>query len=116
MTIRKACFLLAFLAISSAGHTELVRQSNLTVNRLLTDAENYGGCMAALQGYNAPAGCGTNWIALDCEGVQITKAAGRRSYEIAQMALALEKQVLVVVDTELSINGYCVAKRMDLIN
>lgn len=106
---------LLLLALTSVSQAELVGQSGLSVTRLLSDSSKFGGCMAKLENYNNPPGCGRGWVTFDCEGIHDSKEAGRRALEVAQMAFALEKEIYVAVETTELINGYCNAKRVDVI-
>ena len=107
--------ILILSCVAPASHAEIVSQSGLTVVRLLSDSANFGGCMALVDNFNNPAGCAPRWVTFDCDGVHGSKEAGRRAYEIAQMAYALEKNIYISVETTQTINGYCAVKRIDLI-
>ena len=102
------------LGVASASQAQLVAQDGLSVQRLLVDEDRYGGCMARLTGFNSPPGCAPSWVTFDCEGLHGSKEAARRTLEAAQIAFALEKPIYVVVETTETINGYCKAKRIDV--
>lgn len=114
MTIRTIVATIMLVA-ASASQAELVGQSGLSIQTLLVDEDRYGGCMARLNGFNNPPGCGSSWVTFDCEGLHGSKEAGRRTLEAAQLAFALEKPIYVVVETTETINGYCKVKRIDVI-
>lgn len=109
-------FVALLLGTTSASQGAMVAQSGLTVERLLSDTQNYGGCMAKLKDYDSPAGCKSSYVTFDCDGVFSSKEAGRRSFEVAQMAYALDKPLYIAVETTETINGYCAVKRIDLYN
>ncbi|MGR9115748.1 MAG: hypothetical protein ACU85E_08275 [Gammaproteobacteria bacterium] len=84
------------------------------VLRTLSDGFNYGGCMIYL---STPInnGCpASGWVSLDCNGGY--NRAGERNYASALMAFSLNKTVSVLVDNTQKYNGYCVVRRMDVIN
>lgn len=109
--------LLSYLLLSAATASQAeITAHRVNIETLLTDANNYGGCMAQLTNFNNPAGCGRSWVTFDCSGLHNEKEAGRRALELAQMAFALEKEVIVFVETTEKINGYCTVKRLDLKN
>ena len=113
MKIHSALMVFLF-GVASASQGAIVAQSGLTVERMLTDNVNFGGCMAKITNYDNPAGCSAGWVTFDCEGIYSSKEAGRRAFEIAQMAYALDKTVYIVVESTQKINGYCAVKRIDL--
>jgi len=85
-----------------------------TIVRTLSDGTNYGGCMISLSttvNNGCPAG---GWVSLDCNGGY--SRAGERSYASALMAFSLKKSVSVLVDNTQKYNGFCVGKRIDVMN
>ncbi len=92
--------------------TEFFRTGS--INRFLTD-ELYGGCMiriSAAIGNGCPA---TGWVSLDCEATHSPAGVGNRMYATALTAFSLGRQVTVLVDNTELHNGYCVARRLDML-
>ena len=114
MRIVKALFLLLIILTSPVKAVESA--SNIGITRLLVDAEKFGHCMALFRGLNTAGGCKNSWLSFDCAGQFVSKEAARRHYEVAQMAIALGKQVSVFYEPTERHNGYCVVKRIDLLN
>lgn len=86
-----------------------------TVTRTLTDTQYYGGCMVLISTPIAN-GCPNNgWVSLDCDGTYSQAGEGQRAYASALVALSLGKQVSILVNTTQKHNGYCVARRLDII-
>lgn len=84
-----------------------------TIKRTLSEGPNFGGCMIALSTTIGHA-CNGSWVSLDCNGGYSN--SGERHYATALMAFSLQKNVSVEVDNEKVYNGYCVAKRIDVLN
>jgi hypothetical protein len=94
--------------------------SSATVTRtLVTGSNTYGGCMAVLdQAINTATptpNCPGNWVTFSCVGTYTSKDLGFHMLDQAQLALALNKSVLVTVDDTKKHNGYCFAFRIDVI-
>ncbi len=84
-----------------------------TIKRTLSEASNFGGCMIELS-TAVSNGCPANgWVSLDCNGG--FHGAGERHYASALMAFSLNKPVTVQVDNTQKYNGYCVARRIDVL-
>ena len=88
-----------------------------TVTRVLTDTVFYGGCMAALaiSPTTELAGCAAGWVSFSCTGTFADKALAFANFENAKMALAMNKPVYVLFDDSKKHNGYCFARRVDVI-
>lgn len=90
------------------------------VNRtLVTGNTTFGGCMAMLDkaintASNAP-NCPGNWVSFSCTGPFTSKDMAFHLLDQAQLGLALNKQVTVVVDDTKKHNGICYAYRIDVI-
>lgn len=85
-----------------------------TVERVLTDATLYGGCMVQLSSRIAN-GCPNNgWVSLDCTNTHFSESASKNKYALVLTAFALNKKISIKVDNNLKHNTYCVAKRIDL--
>jgi hypothetical protein len=93
--------------------------ANITakVNRvLIADQGKFGGCMVALSvSVNATLpNCPGNWVSFSCSGDFTTKDVAFRMLDMAQMAKALNKNVLVTVDDTKKHNGFCYGSRVDI--
>lgn len=91
-----------------------------TVTRTLLHADSFGGCMAKLDqpintATNAP-NCPGYWVTFSCVGTYTSKELAFHMLDQAQLALALSKQVYVLLTDNKKHNGYCFAKRIDVIN
>jgi hypothetical protein len=88
------------------------------VNRTQVTADaSFGGCMALLSVDPATVLplCGANWVTFSCTGDFTDQVRAYRMLDQAQLALAANKQVSVVItDTSLH-NGYCFATRIDVV-
>jgi len=76
----------------------------------------FGGCMAQLT-VNPKAAlpaCGGGWITFSCTGDFTDPVSAYRSVDQAQLALATNKNVLVIIDDSRRHNGYCFASRIDV--
>jgi hypothetical protein len=88
------------------------------VNQVLISADDtYGGCMAALSSnpQDLLPACLADWVSFSCSGHFTDAARGFRMLDQAQLALATNKRVTVVVDDTRRHNGYCFAWRIDVI-
>ncbi len=91
---------------------------NAKVNRvMITGTEFFGGCMALLSvdPQAALPSCGAGWVTFSCTGDFASAVNGFRMVDQAQLALATDKTVMVVVDDSRKHNGYCFAQRIDVI-
>jgi len=86
------------------------------VNRVVSDNQYYGGCMALLAVAPSTLGldCSGKFVVFSCSGDFATKDQAKRNFELAQMAMLLDTQIQVVVDDTRKHNGYCFVKRVDL--
>ena len=68
----------------------------------------YGLCGVEV---SAPLGNGCNrFISFDCAGETASKIAGQKKWEVAQLALVLGKYMAVYMDSDTTIDGWCVAE------
>ena len=75
----------------------------------------YGGCMIHLD-VRLPAQCmNQGWVSLDCKGVYYNAIDGNNKFSSALTAFSLDKTVSVFVNDDVKHNGYCVARRVDII-
>jgi hypothetical protein len=83
---------------------------------LLADEGRYGGCMALLDRQISTAGvdCPSRWVSFSCSGDFNARDVALRMFDAAQMSLALDLPVNIVVDDERKHNGYCYANRIDV--
>ncbi len=108
--------LIAIVLLATGAHatTKAYRTNAI---RILSDTNNYGGCMVQLA--RAPLDEGLNcngpWITFSCTGDFASKDAAVRNFEIAQIAMLTERSILVAVDDTKKHNGYCFATRIDLL-
>lgn len=114
--MRAVVLLVLLLASSSQAATKVVPGS---IDRILTDGSLYGGCMVLLQpeqplsayGLN----CRNNYITFDCRG-DAGQPGGRAQAELnlqqAQLALALNAAVQLVVTDSVTINDNCYSRRV----
>jgi hypothetical protein len=85
----------------------------------VTGDTSYGGCMAALgaavnTATNSP-NCPGAWVTFSCIGTYAPKEQAFHMLDQAQLALALDKKVNVLVDDTKKHNGYCFARRISVI-
>ncbi len=87
------------------------REGNIL--RTLT-GQYYGQCMALLD-VSISSGCpSSGWVSLDCKGSFYSKDEADKKYSTVLAAALAKKRVLVVIDNTKKHNGYCVARRVDL--
>lgn len=87
-----------------------------SVVRTLIDESRWGTCMVQLTMSPGSAGldCPSNWVSFSCSGDFLPKDLAYKMFEAAQMAQALDLQVLMVVDDARKHNGQCLATRIDV--
>ncbi len=86
------------------------------VRVMLHSGDTYGGCMAALSvdPNTLLATCASNWVTFSCTGDHTDTVRGYRLLDQAQLALAMNKRVLVTFSDTKTHNGYCMATRLDV--
>ncbi len=86
------------------------------VNKILATEQDFGGCMIQLT--NSPQSvlpnCKPNWVTLSCDGTFMSIPTAQRLFEQAQLGWLLGNTLTVYIDDSRTINGYCVANRIDL--
>lgn len=88
------------------------------INQVLVHSSLMGQCMALTDvdlSTELP-GCSQGWVTFDC-GAELPDSTRINSWEkfnVAQNALITERQVLLGVTNDQSINGFCFAFRVDL--
>ena len=87
-----------------------------TIKNIIIDSEAFGGCMIHVDKVLASKGldCPFNWVSFSCFGNFNSKDLAYRKLDQAQMAMALNKTVFIVVDDTKKHNGYCFVKRIDI--
>jgi len=59
--------------------------------------------------------CPSAWVSFSCDGTFNTQAIGFRKLDQAQMAMALNKRVHLYIEDSKKHNGYCFARRIDIV-
>jgi hypothetical protein len=115
--VYQSLILIVVAALSSSAFAARAA-FNADVVRVLSDSENYGGCMALLSVRPADRGldCWGSWVTFSCSGDFSDRASAIRKFEMAQVALLTDNQIFVVVDDTKKHNNYCFAPRVDLLN
>ena len=104
-----------FGVVSFQGHSAVSNMSTAIVESLVTSEGVFGACMVRLKDDITDAtglNCNDRWVSLSCSGDFNSVADASRLLNIAQMAQALTKRVIVRVDDSKKHNGYCVATRI----
>ncbi len=121
MTIgRKACGIAATILLAVFASTSVQAGTaviNAKVNRVLVNGDGtFGGCMALLSvnPQSVLPACGTNWVTFSCSGDFTDPVRAYWMLDQAQLALATDKTVMVVLDDSRRHNGYCFAQRIDV--
>ncbi len=86
------------------------------VTQTLLDSRYYGGCIARVKADFAPLGlssCSNRWVSFSCTGDFNTPEMGFHKFEAAQLALATDTEIYVLVDDSRKHNGVCFAVRID---
>ena len=109
------------VALATQAQTQEV-----AVGAALQEHNNYGGCMvridpapsdAMLDGsfLNCPAG--DSFVSFDClnKSGQVSKNTAVQMFQTAQLALVTGKKIQLVLDDEVKLDGWCLARRVDLI-
>ncbi len=114
--IRPLCLIATILLAANTHAASKNYQTQVT--RTLSDANNYGGCMAKLVNPPSSAGlaCAGDWVSFSCSGDFAERDVANRSFEIAQLAQLTQRSVMVFVDDAKKHNGFCFAPRIDLLN
>ena len=94
-----------------------VKINGASITKILNQTNTFGECMVFMDKTIADAGldCPSKWVALSCDGTFNNRDVAARMHDAAMMAMAMEKKVNVLIDNTKKQNGYCVAKRIDLL-
>lgn len=116
------CASLLFVAQFAAQAAE-TKVEDARVSRILaTEDDRFGGCMALLSRDEYidaivadSLDCrATSWVTFDCAGQFVSKAAGTRMFDAAQLAFLTKSPAEVTVDDTRKHGGWCLAKRIDV--
>ena len=112
MLTRSILLLLMFFISMNASATLFWATGK--IDRTLADT-SYGGCMVHLDVIIAN-GCPANgWVSLDCKNTYYPAGEGDRKFNTALAAAIAGKTVSVYINNTQKHDGYCVAKRIDII-
>lgn len=92
-----------------------IAQQQTNVVRTLVDDTFFGQCMILVGAVPAELNCGT-WVSASCSGDFNPSNIGWRKMEVAQMAQALRRQVVVHLDDSRKHNSWCFVTRIQLIS
>lgn len=113
--IKKSWLPMALACVASAAGAATTSYE-ATIDRILVDAETFGGCAAkTTPGPESATGvsCGTGWVTLDCASVlETTSKASANLLGAAQLAYATGSPVRIVVDDSRKANGKCLARQV----
>lgn len=117
----KRALIILFVLVSGFAFTSHAAKAVIQgkIERTLTsDGATYGGCMIFLDQVlaNYALNCTGRWVTFSCTGDFAPKDAAYRMFDSAQLALALDKEVLVIVDDLKKHNGFCYAERIDILS
>jgi hypothetical protein len=105
-------------ALASSAALGATAVLNGKVNRVMINNDGgFGGCMAQLTADPKAAlpACGGGWVTFSCTGDFTDPVSAYRSVDQAQLALATNKDVLLVIDDSRRHNGYCFGVRIDVV-
>ena len=98
----------------------------LTVTTALQEHNNYGGCMvrispgpseAMLDGSFLNCSSGDSFVSFDClnKSGQVGKNSAVQMFQTAQLAMITGKKIQLILDDEIKLDGWCLARRVDLL-
>lgn len=105
--------MLSFFATTAQGAIENQRTNVL---RTLVDDTNFGQCMILVADMPASLNCGGSWVTASCSGDFNSSNVGWRKMEVAQMAQALQKQIVITIDDSRRHNTHCFITRIQMLN
>lgn len=119
MNLKKYLLIVATACITLLGQQSTIAGTYLgsgQVLKVLSDSNEYGGCMAfiAFDPSFASTGC-DNFVSFGCDGQFISKSQANANYSLAQLALVTGVNVNIYADTTKTYNvSYCLADRIDV--
>ena len=114
---------LTFASLAASG---AIGEGRATIISTLQDPKNYGGCMARISpgpstistsgggNLNCP---GDVFVTFDCLNTSggTSKSISNAMFSTAQLAYVTGDTVNLVIDDAVKINGFCLARRIDLV-
>ncbi len=110
-------YFIFFVTFVTNAISQTIGISDARITRILIDSINYGGCMILTdkKPSNYGLNCPSTWLSLDCLGKFYSKDSAFRKLDQVQMAMALEKDVYLLVDDSKTYNTkFCVVQRVDI--
>ena len=116
--MKKLIISAVLLALSGQAYSDTAWFNGASIVKILNQTNTFGECMVFMDKTIADAGlnCPSKWVALSCDGTFNNRDVAARMHDVAMMAMAMEKKVNVLIDDTKKQSGYCVAKRIDLLN
>jgi hypothetical protein len=113
----RTLFMAVLIGITSVSHAATAYLTANVTRTLVADQDRWGGCMVLLDKPVSSVGlnCPGNWVSFSCNGTFTSKDVAYRMFDSAQMAYALGKQVLILVDDMKKHNGFCYGNRIDVL-
>ncbi|WP_200238525.1 hypothetical protein [Lamprobacter modestohalophilus] len=104
----------ALIASTTLAGTAVI--NGKVTRTLIHNDGGFGGCMAQLSvdPQAALPACGGRWVTFSCTGDFTDQVSAYRSMDQAQLALATDKNVMVIIDDTRRHNGFCFATRIDV--
>ena len=104
------------LVFCSSAAMAATARFDTTVQRVMSDADAFGGCMVYVETRLRDVGldCPSRWVSFSCSGDFASRADANRNFDIAQLALVTGATIRISVDDTQRHNGYCVSRRIDL--
>lgn len=117
MNMPKLLLLILFGILSPVPAFGAAALITSTVERTLSDTENFGGCMALLAAPIASVGldCPGTWVSFSCTGDFAPKEAALRNFDAAQIAMLTGSSVRIAVYDDKKHNGNCFGRRIEII-
>ena len=111
--------LITFVLLLATAATAQVRFKTEVSQTLSREDDKFGGCMALLTEDINDATEGEvmdcpQWVTFDCVGEYLSKSAGLRMYDTAQIAQLADRRVEVVIDNTRKHNSYCLIEQIKL--
>jgi hypothetical protein len=106
-------FVLSFLVVVPAMGTNIAWTTS--VQRILIESVNFGGCMALVSPGPETTGlsCNGGWVSFSCTGEFNSVEVGNRKLTAAQLGLVTGGSISIEADDTKKHNGYCFVQRID---